>query len=96
VKFWLGDGDDRLLAVFDRDRRADNPDRTHGLPSRHGIETVRAGEPIRVTGVIEALPRAEARYSWQLTSADYAMLAPRPVYLRVERAEAVEHAHGAY
>ena len=54
------------------------------------------GQPLAVSGVIEPLPRAERMYSWNLTRADKAARARRPVYLRVDSAMPKENGDAAH
>lgn len=83
VAFWVEHNGHRLLAVADRDRRSGG-DRQQGVPAPHGIANVTPGQRAVVSGVVEELPRAEERYSWNLTNTDAATVAEEGVYLRVE------------
>jgi hypothetical protein len=83
VAFWIGEKDNRLLVVRARDNR-DGTARQLGLPPRHGISPVHAGQQATVSGSIQRLPKAEEMYSWRLTEPDRAELVDRKLYIRAD------------
>ena len=81
--FWVGPPDNRLLVVIGRDTRG-GPQRQRGEPSRHRIAPVRGGQRAAISGVIRRAPKAEQRYSWNLTREDERELSDRKVYIDAE------------
>ena len=88
--FWVGSPDNRLLVVIGRDRR-DGSQRQHGKPSNHGIAPVRGGQRAAISGVIRPAPKAEQRYSWNLTRDDERELADRKIYIDADSVSSEGH-----
>jgi hypothetical protein len=82
VAFWIGGKDNRLLVVG-RDNR-DRKQRQLGLPPRHDISPVHAGQQATISGSVQRVPKAEEMYSWRLTEPDYAELLDRKMYIRAD------------
>jgi hypothetical protein len=84
VSFWVGEKDNRLLVVMDRDRRTSSQ-RQRGEVAAHDIAPVHSGETANITGTIQKLPSyTEAMYSWGLSRDDWDDLASRPIYIRAD------------
>jgi hypothetical protein len=83
VAFWIGEKDNRLLVVLRRDTR-DGRARQLGLPPRHGISPVHAGQQATISGSVQRLPKAEEMHSWQLTEPELAELLDRKLYIRAD------------
>jgi hypothetical protein len=83
VAFWVGEKDNRILVVMERDRR-DGKQRQDGEIAAHGIAPVHAGQQADITGTIMKVPSEEERYSWLLTNEDKKELAERPIYIRAD------------
>jgi hypothetical protein len=88
--FWVGSPDNRLLVVIGRDRR-DGSQRQRGKPSNHGIAPVRGGQRAAISGVIRPAPKAEQRYSWNLTRDDERELADRKIYIDADSVSSEGH-----
>ena len=84
VAFWVPSGEGRLLVVTARDNRSE-VEHQRGEPASHGIEPIRAGQRVTISGTVERLPWAEAMFSWGLTNGDVAELRRRNVYIRADR-----------
>ena len=91
VSFWVGEKDNRMLVVMDRDRRS-AAQRQQGGVANNPISPVHAGQQADITGTIQKLPRVEAMYSWGLSRDDWNELASRPLYIRADavRGEALQ------
>lgn len=83
VSFWVGEKDNRMLVVMDRDRRTPT-DRQRGAVADNPISPTHAGQQADITGTIQKLPRVEAMYSWGLSRDDWNELASRPLYIRAD------------
>jgi hypothetical protein len=83
VAFWVGQGDNRVLVVLGRDNR-DGKARQLGLPSRHGISPVHAGQQATISGTVQRLPKAEEMDSWRLAATERAELLDRKLYIRAD------------
>ena len=83
VAFWVGEKDNRVLVVLERDRR-DLVQRQNGTIADNPIAPVHGGQQADITGTVSKLPRAEAMYSWGLTTRDRRELAERPIYIRAD------------
>lgn len=82
TSFWVANKDNRMLVVLGRDNRSD-AQRVHGAPSPNDIKPAAPGQMVRITGTIESIPNAEARYSWGLNARR--ALEDQTVYIRAER-----------
>lgn len=82
TSFWVGDKDNRMLVVVGRDRSDAHRDRS--APSSDNIKPIAPGLTVRVTGMIEAIPNAEARLSWGLNDAQRGALKDQTVYIRAD------------
>ena len=87
TKFWIGSQDDRLLVVMGRDTR-DGAERQASVPPEHAIVPVHRGQQAVVSGIVERVPRAEERASWDLTAAQTRELERRGVYIRADKVSA--------
>lgn len=83
VAFWVGPGQDELLAVMNRGRRT-GPQRQSGNGPSDRNFTVPPRGLVTVRGTIQHLPYAEAMHSWGLTRRDVALVQERGVYLLVD------------
>jgi hypothetical protein len=83
TSFWVGNKDNRMLVVLARDNRTD-AQRDRGAPSTNGIQPVNAGQTARITGTIEGIPHAEARYSWGINDSVRRALKDQKVYIRAD------------
>lgn len=83
TSFWVGNKDNRMLVVIARDNRSD-AQRDRGAPSTNGIQAVQAGQAARITGRIEGIPPAEARYSWGINDSVRRALSDQKVYIRAD------------
>ena len=82
--FWVGEADNRLLVVPQRDRR-DSKVRQEGGVADHGISSpLDAGTIVAISGSLQRLPKPEERYSWQLTDKEQQEAAAMGVYLRAD------------
>lgn len=88
--FWVGSPDNRLLVVIGRDSR-DGSQRQRGAPSNHRIAPVRGGQRAAISGVIRPAPKAEQRYSWNLTRDDERELADRKIYIDADTVSSEGH-----
>jgi hypothetical protein len=70
--FWVSNKDNRMLVVV------------HGTPSNH-IRSAAPGQVVHITGTIEGVPTAAARYSWGLNDSQRRTLEDQKVYIRAER-----------
>lgn len=94
VAFWIGGKDNRLLVVLRRDPRGRTA-RQPGLPPRHGIAPVHAGQQATIAGSVQPLPKSEEMHSWQLTEPEFAELLDRKLYIRADTVTTEGHgAHG--
>ena len=82
--FWVSNKDNRMLVVLGRDNRSD-AQRVHGVASPNDIKPVAAGQMVHITGTIQGIPDAEARYSWGLNDSQRRALDGQTVYIRAER-----------
>ena len=73
TSFWVSNKDNRILVV-----------RLHGAPSPNDIKPAAAGQLVRITGTIESIPDAEARYSWGLNDLQRRALDDQKVYIRAD------------
>jgi hypothetical protein len=83
VSFWVGEKDNRMLVVMERDRRT-GAERQRGEPAMHYISPVHAGQQADIAGSIQKVPYEEAMYSWGLSTLDRRELAERPIYIRAD------------
>lgn len=83
VSFWVGEKDNRLLVVVDRDRRTSSQ-RQSGEIAPATFAPLHAGESADIAGTIQKLPYTEAMYSWGLSRQDWDALASHPVYIRAD------------
>ena len=81
--FWIGNGDNLALVVLGRDNRTP-AQRDRGAPSANNIQPVKAGQMVHVTGTIEKIPYAEARYSWGLADSQHQNIERLKVYIRAD------------
>jgi hypothetical protein len=81
--FWVGPTDNRVLVVWGRDNR-DSSERQAGAPASDEVALVRDGQRAAISGVIEPIPIAEGRFSWDLTEQDQRELGERKVYIRAD------------
>ena len=88
--YWLGSGDNRLLAVHARDATEGGGHRAGSETRTHGVEPVN-GRKAAVTGTIQRVPDAEERFSWRLTREEEEELLQRNIYVRAERVVAEGH-----
>ena len=70
--FWVSNKDNRILVVL------------HGTLSPHDIKLATPGQVVHITGTIEGVPNAEARYSWGLNDSQRRTLEDQKVYIRAE------------
>jgi hypothetical protein len=84
LAFWVGESDNRLLVVPNRDHR-DIIERQAGLIAGNSVAPLDTGKTATITGTIEQMPIAEQTYSWGLTTKDREDLASRGVYLNADR-----------
>jgi hypothetical protein len=70
--FWVSNKDNRMLVVL------------HGTPSPNDIKPAAPGQVVHITGTIEGVPKAEARYSWGLNDSQRRTLEDQKVYIRAE------------
>jgi hypothetical protein len=73
ASFWVGNKDNRMLVVP-----------LHGVPSPNDVKPAAAGQMVHITGTIEGIPNAEARYSWGLNDSQRRALEDEKVYIRAE------------
>jgi hypothetical protein len=73
TSFWVANKDNRMLVVC-----------LHGAPSPNDVKPVALGQTVRITGTIEGIPNAEARYSWGLNDSQGWALQDQKVYIRAE------------
>ena len=83
TSFWVGNKDNRMLVVLGRDNRSE-AQRDRGRPSPNGIQPVKVGQTARITGTIEGIPPAEARYSWGINDSVRRALKNQKVYIRAD------------
>jgi hypothetical protein len=83
TSFWVGVKDNRMLVVLGRDNRTD-AQRVDGAASPNDIKPAAPGQRVRITGTIEGIPDAEARYSWGLNDAQRRALDDQKVYIRAD------------
>ncbi len=79
--FWVGERGNRMLVVMGRDSR-DGRERQLGLPARHWISPVHAGQQATISGSVERLPKAAEMSSWDLTEDELVELLDRKLYVR--------------
>ena len=82
--FWIGSPEDRLLVVLRRDTRNGGERQASRAPV-HGIVSAHAGQPTLITGIVQRVPSAEARYNWDLTPAQTRELKRRGVFILADR-----------
>lgn len=90
VAFWVGEKDNRLLVVMERDRRNDEQ-RQRGELASHGISPVHKGQQADIAGTVRKVPSREEMYSWGLTNRDRRELADRPIYISADKVTAEGH-----
>jgi len=83
TSFWVGNQDNRMLVVLGRDNRSD-AQRARGAPSPNDIKPAAPGQMVHITGTIQAIPNAEARFSWGLNDSQRAALDDQKVYIRAD------------
>jgi hypothetical protein len=83
TSFWVGTKDNRMLVVLERNKRSD-AQRDRGAPSSNDIKPAAAGQMVRITGDIEQIPDAEARFSWGLDDSQRGALQDQKVYIRAD------------
>jgi len=87
TSFWVGNKDNRMLVVLARDNRSE-AQRVHGAASPNDIKPAAAGQMVHITGTIEGIPNAEARFSWGLNDPQHGalddQLKDQKVYIRAE------------
>jgi hypothetical protein len=88
--FWVGSRDNRVLVVLGRDNRT-GAQRQKGAPASHGIAPVHTGQRATISGVIRAVPKAEHRYSWDLTREDERDLSERKIYIHADTVRSEGH-----
>ena len=88
--FWVGSHDNRLLVVLGRDRRGGG-ERQGGRSANHGIAPVHGGQRATISGMIRDVPKAERRYSWNLTRDDERELADRKIYIDADTVHSEGH-----
>ena len=81
--FWVSNKDNRMLVVLGRDNRSD-AQRVHGVALPNDIKPVAAGQMVHITGTIQGIPDAEARYSWGLNDSQRRALDGQTVYIRAD------------
>jgi len=69
----VGSKDNRILVV-----------RLHGASSPNDIKPVAPGQTVRITGTIEDIPNADARYNWGLADSQRRALEDQKIYIRAE------------
>jgi len=70
--------------VLGRDNRS-NAQRDRGAPSPNDIKPAGPGQMVHITGTIEGVPNAEARYSSGLNDSQRRALRDQKVYIRADR-----------
>jgi len=70
--FWVSNKDNQMLVVL------------HRTLSPNDIKLATPGQVVHITGTIEGLPSAEARYSWGLNDSQRRTLEDQKVYIRAE------------
>jgi hypothetical protein len=88
--FWVGSPDNRVLVVLGRDNR-NGEKRQAGTPASHGIAPVTGGQTATISGVVQAIPKAEDRFNWNLTRQDEDDLHARKVYIRADSVSSEGH-----
>jgi hypothetical protein len=83
TSFWVGSKDNRMLVVLGRDTRS-SVQRARDAASANDIQPVAAGQTVHITGTIEGIPQAEARYSWGLSDSQRRALDDQKVYIRAQ------------
>jgi hypothetical protein len=83
TSFWVGNKDNRILVVLERDSRSD-AQREHGAPSPNDITRAVPGQTVHITGTIQDIPFAEAISSWELNDSQRQELQDQKVYIRAE------------
>jgi len=81
--FWIGTGDQMALVVLGRDNRTTGQ-RDQGEPSPHNIQPVASGQMAHITGTIEKIPSAEARYSWGVANPQHEAVENLKFYIRAD------------
>jgi hypothetical protein len=90
---WVGEADNQVLVVLDRDDRHGTKHPT-GVLASHGILPVHAGQMATISGTIRRLPKSEEMSSWDLTRTDRGALLNRPIYIRAETV--TSNGHGTH
>lgn len=70
--FWVGPRDNHVLVAPARD-----------LPIAR--QPVREGEGVRISGIIQEMPNAKERLSWDLTAPELLQLTEQRIYIRADR-----------
>ena len=86
--FWVGAGENEMLVVVHRDNRT-TEQRYFGVPSGNAVDDAKAGQRVRITGTIQAVPYREATYSWGLSTDDVDRLEARPIYIEADSVRVV-------
>jgi hypothetical protein len=81
--FWVGEKDNRLLVVPQRDRRT-GAERQEGLLADNRVAPLETGKIAAISGSIQKLPTAEEMFGWGLTQLDKREVASMGVYLRAD------------
>ncbi len=70
--FWVGARDNHVLVAPAHDQRI-------------ARRPVREGQPVRISGIIQEMPNAKERLSWDLTAPDLLQLTDQRIYIRADR-----------
>jgi len=70
--FWVGPRDNHVLVAPARDQRM-------------ARRPVREGQGVRISGIIQEVPNAQERLSWDLTAPDLLQLTDQRIYIRADR-----------
>ena len=70
--FWVGARDNHVLVA---------PARDQPIARR----PVREGQAVRISGIIQEVPKAKERLSWDLTAPDLLQLTDQRIYIRADR-----------
>ena len=85
--FWIGGPDDRLLVVLGRDTRNGSERQASKAPA-HGIAPGHTGQHTSISGIVQRVPSAEARFNWDLTPAQTRELKRRGVFILADSVKA--------
>jgi hypothetical protein len=69
TSFWVGNKDNQILVVLGRDNH---------------LQPVKPGQMARITGTIEAIPNADAPFSWELNDSVRREFKDQKVYIRAD------------